>query len=115
MSSINVNELLERCLGIHSIMDSVLTQFRESGEEMLVKIEQQLDLGDWEEATRAAHSLKGAAGNIAAGALRALAADMETRARDNDAEACKDLRQGLRDEMNHCLDEITEFLKECNV
>lgn len=106
MSAINLEELRDRCMGIQEIMDTVLAQFRDSAEEMLTDIEKPLDAGCWDVATRAAHSLKGAAGNIAAEALRAAAAEMEAAAKRADAEACNRLRSVLRQEMERCLREV---------
>lgn len=115
MSVINSEELLERCMGMHSIMESVLAQFQELGEEMLAEIEKQLDAGCWEEAARAAHSLKGASGSISATALHAVAAEMESHARNADDEACRETRPALRREMENCLRDIPVILQNCQV
>jgi HPt (histidine-containing phosphotransfer) domain-containing protein len=113
MSVINTEELLERCMGMASIMESVLAQFHDMGEDMLKDIERQLDAGCWEEAARAAHSLKGASGSISATALNAKAAEMELHARNADDNACRELRPALRREMERCLSEIPTILENC--
>ncbi|MBN1941680.1 MAG: Hpt domain-containing protein [Phycisphaerae bacterium] len=115
MNAINVEELLERCMGVHSIMETVLAEFRDLGEEMLRNIETRLDEGAWRKASEAAHSLKGASGNISAESLHALAAKMEICAEKADAEACNELRQVLRREMELCLHDISEILNDCPV
>jgi HPt (histidine-containing phosphotransfer) domain-containing protein len=115
MNTINIDELLERCMGMHSIMESVLTQFHDLGENMLTNIEKHMDAGCWEELSRAAHSLKGASGSISAAALYATAAQMEAHARNADAEACRELRPTLRREMELCLRDIPMVLQDSRV
>ena len=113
MCVINTEELLERCMGMHSIMESVLAQFLSLGKDMLADIEKQFEAGCWDDAARAAHSLKGASGSISAAALHAKAAEMETFARKADIQACRELLPALHQEMERCLNDIPAILQEC--
>lgn len=113
MCVINTEELLERCMGMSSIMESVLAQFHTLGEDMLTDIEKPIEAGCWEDAARAAHSLKGASGSISAAALHTTAARMEVHARNADAEACRELFPTLRQEMERCLADIPAILQDC--
>jgi len=113
MCVINTEELLERCMGMSSIMESVLAQFHTLGEEMLAEVEKQVNACKWEDAARAAHSLKGASGSISAAVLHTTAARMEAHARNADAEACRELFPALRQEMERCLADIPAILRDC--
>lgn len=112
MSAINRTTLLERCMGMPSILEGVLTQFHDLGKEMIENVETQIDAHHWENVVRSAHSLKGAAGSISADALQKAAAEMEANARNADADACNILRPVLRREMERCLEEIPEIVRE---
>ncbi len=100
-------------MGMHSIMESVLEQFYTLGEEMLTDILKNVEAGRWEDAARAAHSLKGASGSISASALYTTAAKMETHAREADVSACLNLFPTLKEDMEHCLQAIPPIIEEC--
>jgi len=106
-TTVDAEQLLQRCMGQVAIVERVLAQFGESAEDMLLQVEMGLERGDWEEVSRAAHSLKGAAAGISDESLRAAAARVEALARQRQAKACReDALPALRDELRLCLESI---------
>ena len=77
----NQDELLERVMGDRSIALKVLAGFLGDFPVQLRRLAEQLQAGDTEGARRQAHKLKGAASTISAGALRAMALEVEEAAR----------------------------------
>ncbi|MEO1015957.1 MAG: Hpt domain-containing protein [Pseudomonadota bacterium] len=66
--------------GLNEIMDA----FWRSTEELMSAVRQQSATGDFENAAKTAHALKGSASNIGAALLANLAKAMETACRTND-------------------------------
>jgi PAS domain S-box-containing protein len=81
LSVFDENELLERLMGDRSIARKVLAGFLEDFPVQMRRLAEQLKAGDAEGARRQAHTLKGAASTISAGALRATALEAERAAR----------------------------------
>ena len=100
---------LERCMGDVGFLDTLLASFVKAAPGSLDEIKRGLSDGDAEVTTRAAHSLKGAAGMITANTLREQAARVETLAHEGDLIAAADHLARLRDEAERCVACIEAF------
>jgi HPt (histidine-containing phosphotransfer) domain-containing protein len=79
--ALNVERLLERCLGSRQLVDKVLQTFADRFSADLEVIRVEIEAGSGERSAKAAHRLKGACANAAADELAELVADLETAAR----------------------------------
>ena len=77
---ISYPDLLRRCMGQASFVAEVLAIFETDLPERLSQIEQALTRSDAAAVARAAHTVKGAASNVAAEAVRAAASRLESQA-----------------------------------
>lgn len=77
-------ELVERCLGDEAFAAEMLGLFASNTPGVVAQIKTHAQAGRWEEAGRAAHTLKGTAGNIAAPDLRGAAIAFEDAIRSGD-------------------------------
>jgi two-component system sensor histidine kinase/response regulator len=73
---------MKRVLGKASLYLSMLRKFAAAQKDAVDEITTALDDGDWGTAERLAHTTKGVAGNIGAGAVQALAAAVEESIRE---------------------------------
>ena len=78
--------LLQRCMNNEPLANRVLSKFSERVEGDVAKLKELLDGDQLEAAVRQAHSIKGAAGNVSAEALRSIAADIEAALRHGDSQ-----------------------------
>ena len=74
---VDYEALLNRCLGDNALADRVLTKFARRLSEDVRKIRKAFESGDRESLRQQAHSVKGAAANVAADPLAGLAAAIE--------------------------------------
>ncbi|MCL2641229.1 MAG: response regulator, partial [Phycisphaerales bacterium] len=74
---IDIPDLLHRCMNKPAIARRVLARFKETARDVVLQLEKSLKAEDWEQARVHAHTIKGAAGNISAIALRDAAAKVE--------------------------------------
>lgn len=72
--------------GVREIMDA----FWRSTSDLIAAVRQQADAGDFGEAAKTAHALKGSAANIGASLLATLAKAMETACKEADATSLND-------------------------
>jgi two-component system sensor histidine kinase/response regulator len=77
-------ELLERLGGDREILGEVVAIFRHSTPELVADIRGAIDARDLARLRSAAHTLKGAAGNLSAKRLAALALEVETASQSSD-------------------------------
>ena len=76
-------DLLRRLMGDRAIARKVIQRFLQDATTQLENLRTELAVGDAPSVRRRAHSMKGAAGNVAAGALRAIALEAEQAAAAN--------------------------------
>jgi CheY-like chemotaxis protein len=77
-------ELMERLGGDHEVRQEVVAIFRHSTPELLAEIRTAIDSRDLTRLRTAAHTLKGAAGNLSAKRLAALALEIEQAGQASD-------------------------------
>lgn len=75
--------------GEPDLLSELVTLFLRDTPERLDALHRALEAGDFETASRAAHSLKGSASNLGAGGLQSMAAIAEMSARERDRAAVR--------------------------
>lgn len=95
--------LLQHCLGNAAFAASLLVELERTGMDRVDEIARQAAAGNAVGAAEAAHSLKGAAGIIAAGPLMSAAARIEAAGKAADLHDVIGLLETLRQEMQRCL------------
>ncbi len=107
--SIVLHELVDRCVGDASIAGLMLDAFERQASRDLAEITRLLEGGDALAASRAAHALKGAAGAVAATAIRDHAAAIELHARERSLDNASRQLDALRLEINRCLASLPQI------
>jgi two-component system sensor histidine kinase/response regulator len=81
--------LLERVEGDQELLAEMIHLFQEDAPNLLKAMREALQAGDMAVLERSAHSLKGAVGNLSAKATAAAASQLESDAKNKDAESAK--------------------------
>ena len=92
---IDVEQLLERCLGNIDFAQRIITKFQSSFDKEIQELEQCVKQRDSDRAAMTAHRMKGASANVAADSLRGAVEKIEFHA-----------RAGRLDEVPSCLQEL---------
>jgi len=96
--AIELPELLQRCMGNKDCAASVLEKFLEQLPESARRLADAIASGEAAEAARLAHTLRGAAANLAAPGLRDAVTEIERRCRNGDVnDASSDLSRFRRE------------------
>jgi HPt (histidine-containing phosphotransfer) domain-containing protein len=90
--------LSKRCLGNVTLVERVLTKFRETGNSDLRQLQEALDRSDFDEVAEVSHRFKGAASNISASRLQDLAARAEQLGRERNRPELAETLVKLRSE-----------------
>ena len=108
---------LRRCGGKPDFYRSLLMQFVQRWTSAGRQMQAQIDQGQWEEATRLVHSLKGVAGNLGATAVQEAAAELEPRLaalhRDGESAVPADIgpvAASLQDRLAHLVQALSNAL-----
>lgn len=102
---IDVEELLKRTMNNAKIAERVLKAFESDVITTADRLSQGIQEQRREEVIRLSHGLKGAAANIGAASLRALAGELEEFARDRELADATRLANELRQEVDRCLEQ----------
>ena len=97
---------LEQTGGDEELLTELLTLFVDSSAADFASLCEAIEAGDAEGVVRAAHSLKGAAASLGLEAIRALALDMETAARQGSV----DVARTGKEEMEGLLAQVSQIL-----
>jgi len=89
LPGIDVADGLQRLNGNGAAYKRILRGFRDKQADSAEKMKQLIDQGEWDEAARLAHTLKGSGGNLGAKQLYKTAAVMEQACRAGDAGAAE--------------------------
>lgn len=87
--------LLERMMGDEELAGEILELFLESAPDQIHGLKEALDTHDMTQARDRAHTLKGAAANISAGALQEAAYLAEQAGGNNEPEKCAEYLQEI--------------------
>ncbi len=109
---IELDSLKKRCMNKEDVLLRILKMFARKMPQVVEELNSLLQKDLLEEAWRQAHAIKGAAANISAPSLSAIAAEVEQRARIGAREhACSSLLQ-LKLEMKRCLNQIERIVSD---
>lgn len=111
-TALKVEELRERCMGNSSVALLLLEKFESQLRRDSEVIATCLSANDGPELARVAHSIAGAAGTMAAGALYHRAAEVDRLARDASLDAIAADVAALRAEVERCIGFLPEVRRE---
>ena len=109
---VNVEELRERCAGQSAVVRRVLGMFRERSSTQVEQIASALSESNLERVRTLAHALKGSAANISANQVHEAATQLETAAKQGDAEAAGRVMQSIATTLETCQEAIDQLLDE---
>jgi two-component system sensor histidine kinase/response regulator len=101
--------LLERVEGDQELLTEMIHLFQEDSPNLLAAMRDALQRGDMAVLERSAHSLKGAASNLSAKATVAAALQLETHAKNKDAESARGSLVEVERAVNHLLSALAEL------
>jgi CheY-like chemotaxis protein len=104
--TIDVPSLMGRCLNKPALVLRVLDLFTASAQQRLSEIEEATRASDLSQMAKAAHALKGAAGNISAEGLRRAAHDLEQLGKGSLEGSAPELLETLRTQLDATLKAI---------
>jgi len=102
----DVEELMDRCLNDPDFATEMLRMFHQQADQLVQKVVRLVEAGTMEDAAKAAHSLKGTAGNLAAKRVHPIAAEMERLLRREQLSAAQDLLPVLQTACNEALQAV---------
>lgn len=106
LPGIDMADGLQRLNGNQATYGRILRLFRDKQADAATRLQQLIHRGEWHQAARLAHTLKGNAGNIGAKQLYEAAARMEQACRNSDAAAAGAAMGALQD----CLAQVVDGL-----
>lgn len=112
LGHIQLEQLLDRCAGQHSVASRVLTMFREQSTEQVAGLAASIEQSNFEELQRVAHALKGSAANVGAVQVSDTAAQLENALRDEKTEELPPLVERIDSTLQECQLHIDQLLIE---
>ena len=112
MTSFDYQQVLERVGGDEELLAEIVEIFLQSAPAVMGQVRQALDAGRHEELVRAAHTLKGSAGNFAAAGVVQAARDLEMAARAAHADRYEELARRLQGELAALMDDLRSLKTE---
>jgi HPt (histidine-containing phosphotransfer) domain-containing protein len=110
LPSLDRASLLDRLMGDETVADLILQGFVADIPQQITTLQTYLQAGDVQQATRQAHTIKGAAANVGAEALRVLALAMETAGRAGDLGSMRAYSDQLDPTFKHLQQAIAEYI-----
>jgi len=107
---LDLEELVDRCSGNREFAEKILEKFAKRSPESLERLAEAVKSGVDNEVARAAHTIKGAAGNVSAQRLTAAVADMVQAARSHEQARYTELQQRVEEEFAACQAAIESLL-----
>ncbi len=108
---LDVEAALQRCMDDSEFLAATLDSFVTEVPGYIDELERLIESGDAESATRAAHSIKGAAGMVTAESLRAVAAELEALGKEGRLSQARDELDQLKAEWARCTRYIDDLQK----
>ena len=108
----DVDKLLERCMGDPAFLETMLAKFREQSAAMLDRLDQGIAAADARRVALAAHTFKGAAANLSAGAASDVAARLEELGNAGSLDGASRYLEQLRAEVQRCIAYIPTAVSE---
>ena len=95
-----IENVLERLGGDEELLAEVVELFIDEVPDILCSLEEAIKNGDWENARKLAHTLKGSSSNIGAERFASLALELEKTSKDQDSSRAVEAFQLLKDEFS---------------
>jgi CheY-like chemotaxis protein/HPt (histidine-containing phosphotransfer) domain-containing protein len=108
----DVMAAFDRCMSDAGVVGRVLQKFKEHAPVNLAELQKKVEAKDAAETKRLAHGMKGAAANISAEKLRALALELERLGHEAELSAATGLLKQIEAELNRCIEFIPEAMKK---
>jgi HPt (histidine-containing phosphotransfer) domain-containing protein len=112
LTSIDVQTVLERCMGCVEFAESLLVDFEVSSRQRAAEIARLAVHRRWADLADAAHALKGAAAIVGAERLRALAAAAEQAGRSGELCRTSQVVEELYQEVQSCANDIKQLVEQ---
>ena len=109
---LDLDELLERCMGSQDFMAKMLDKFAHSIGADLERLEQAVSQGDLVAAAKVAHMLKGVGANLSAHGMREASLTLESACHAGRPDEAASAFAQLRDEVRRCLDYVPQAQAE---
>jgi len=109
---IDVDAALSRCMGDVDLLKLILDTFEQSALKDMGQLVEMVDHGDAQCAARAAHALKGVAGNLSAHSLHSMASRLEVMGQDGNLEEAQPCLAEMKVELQRCLDAIPTIINK---
>ena len=106
---LDVDELMERCLGHLDFLERILGKFQKHFAQDLDLLAEGVEAEDAERIAQVAHRLKGAAANVAAAGLRDQAAEIERLGRAGRLPEIRPRVAGIRDDWKRFVEEVASL------
>jgi CheY-like chemotaxis protein len=109
---LDFDELHERCMGDRQFIDELLQIFVKKARTNVTRISESIANGESDELARAAHELKGSAGNVAAVRLSEAVGLLEVAARERQDQDYAELGERVSQELADCEQMIESLLRD---
>jgi two-component system sensor histidine kinase/response regulator len=103
---------MKHCRNKPALYQKLLTMFVDDFGDSAAILAQHLEGGDWEEAERRAHSLKGVTGTLGSESLQALAALLEKACRNRESEVADDALRTLTPELDGFTTSLRRYFEQ---
>jgi two-component system, sensor histidine kinase and response regulator len=103
------DSMLQRLDGNQELLVELVQLFQEEAPQLIATMRSALLQSDFQELKRAAHSMKGAAGNFSAQLTARAALRLESDAKNGDAESAKASLAALEAAVQNLLEELVEL------
>jgi HPt (histidine-containing phosphotransfer) domain-containing protein len=107
---VDLDGLVNRCMGNIELAQRVLEKFRQRLPEELAELEEALKLGDMEKLARTAHRIRGSSATMSAEGLTSAAAGVEDAGRQGRATDVRRCIERLRDEWKRLVELPTDAI-----
>lgn len=108
--SIDLNAALARCLDDPTFLQDLFATFKKETPNYLAKLSEGIEAGDADAVTKAAHTIKGAAGAIVATPLQLVAAELEELGQSGDISCANLQMKSMLAECDRCYACIDAFM-----
>ena len=108
--SVNVDELLERCVGQHDVVAKVLGMYRQHSSQQMQQLESAWQSSDMHELRSLSHALKGSSANIAADQVKLAAEAIENAVESGQTEQLHGLIARVEQTLDTCYRDIDRLL-----
>ena len=106
------DSMLQRLDGNQELLVELVQLFQEEAPQLIAAMRSALLQGDFQELKRAAHSMKGAAGNFSAQETASAASRLKTDAKNGNAESAKASLAVLEAVVQSLIEELVELCQE---